>query len=77
MPRRPSSTGAVVGTSGSGESTLLNILSLPDRPTEGAYRVRNRNAGELTDRQRTSLRNRQIGFVFQEFNLLARAARRR
>ena len=64
---------AVVGASGSGKSTLLNILGLLDRPTDGAYRVRNRDAGELTDRERTSLRNREIGFVFQEFNLLARA----
>ncbi len=64
---------AVVGASGSGKSTLLNILGLLDRPTQGAYRVRNRDAGELNDRERTSLRNREIGFVFQEFNLLARA----
>lgn len=64
---------AVVGASGSGKSTLLNILGLLDRPTQGAYRVRNRDAGELTDSARTSLRNREIGFVFQEFNLLARA----
>ena len=64
---------AVVGASGSGKSTLLNILGLLDRPTDGAYRVRSRDAGELTDRERTSLRNREIGFVFQEFNLLARA----
>ena len=64
---------AVVGASGSGKSTLLNILGLLDRPTDGAYRVRNRDAGELNDRERTSLRNREIGFVFQEFNLLARA----
>ena len=64
---------AVVGASGSGKSTLLNILGLLDRPTQGAYRVRSRDAGELNDRERTSLRNREIGFVFQEFNLLARA----
>ena len=64
---------AVVGTSASGKSTLLNILDLPNRPTEGAYRVRNRDAGELIDRQFTSLRNRESGYVFQEFNLLARA----
>ena len=68
---------AVVGTSGSGKSTLLNILGLLDRPTEGTYRIRKQNAGELTDRQRTTLRNREIGFVFQEFNLLARATARR
>ena len=68
---------AVVGTSGSGKSTLLNILGLLDRPTEGTYRIHRQDAGELTDRQRTTLRNREIGFVFQEFNLLARATARR
>ena len=68
---------AVVGTSGSGKSTLLNILGLLDRPTEGTYRIRKQDAGELTDRQRTTLRNREIGFVFQEFNLLARATAQR
>ena len=48
---------AVVGTSGSGKSTLLNILGLLDRPTEGTYRIHNQDAGELTDKQRTTLRN--------------------
>ncbi len=68
---------AVVGTSGSGKSTLLNILGLLDRPTEGTYRIRQQDAVDLTDRQRTTLRNREIGFVFQEFNLLARATAQR
>ena len=68
---------AVVGTSGSGKSTLLNILGLLDRPTEGTYRIRQQDAVELTDKQRTTLRNREIGFVFQEFNLLARATAQR
>lgn len=68
---------AVVGTSGSGKSTLLNILGLLDRPSEGAYRIRQQDAGKLTDKQRTTLRNREIGFVFQEFNLLARATAQR
>ena len=68
---------AVVGTSGSGKSTLLNILGLLDRPTDGTYRIHKQSAGELTDRQRTTLRNKKIGFVFQEFNLLARATARR
>ena len=68
---------AVVGTSGSGKSTLLNILGLLDRPTEGAYRIRQQDAGELNDKQRTTLRNKEIGFVFQEFNLLARATAQR
>ena len=68
---------AVVGASGSGKSALLNILGLLDRPTEGTYRIRKQDAGGMRDRQRTALRNREIGFVFQEFNLLARATARR
>ena len=67
---------AVVGTSGSGKSTLLNIIGLLDRPTKGTYRIRMQDVGELTDRQLATLRNREIGFVFQEFNLLSRASAR-
>ena len=64
---------AIVGTSGSGKSTLMNIIGLLDRPTDGVYQIRGQNAGELTGRQLADLRNREIGFVFQQFNLLARA----
>ncbi len=64
---------AIVGTSGSGKSTLMNIVGLLDRPTDGVYQIRGQSAGELTGRQLADLRNREIGFVFQQFNLLARA----
>ena len=64
---------AIVGTSGSGKSTLMNIIGLLDRPTDGVYQIRGQSAGELTGRQLADLRNREIGFVFQQFNLLARA----
>ena len=64
---------AIVGTSGSGKSTLMNIVGLLDRPTDGVYQIRGHSAGDLTGRQLADLRNREIGFVFQQFNLLARA----
>ena len=67
---------AVVGASGSGKSTLMNIIGLLDRPTEGSYRIRKQDAAQLTDRQLAILRNREIGFVFQQFNLLARVSAR-
>lgn len=63
---------AVVGPSGSGKSTLLNIIGLLDRPTQGTYLIRSEDAGELTNRQLATLRNKEIGFVFQGYNLLAR-----
>ncbi len=63
---------AVVGPSGSGKSTLLNILGCLDRPTSGGYVFDDRDVGELSDVERTRLRQNQIGFVFQFFHLLAR-----
>ncbi len=62
---------AVVGASGSGKSTLLNILGLLDTPTGGSYHLLGRDIADLCDRERTALRARSIGFVFQEFHLLA------
>ena len=64
---------AIVGTSGSGKSTLMNIIGLLDRPTDGVYQIRGHRAGDLTGRQLADLRNKEIGFIFQRFNLLARA----
>ena len=61
---------AVVGPSGSGKSTLLNVMGLLDRPTCGTYRFNGADVGALPDGQRTALRGRGIGFVFQAFHLL-------
>jgi len=63
---------AVMGASGSGKSTLLNVLGCLDRPTRGRYRLAGRDAGGLSSDARAELRNREIGFVFQSFNLLPR-----
>jgi ABC-type lipoprotein export system ATPase subunit len=60
----------IVGPSGSGKSTLLNILGCLDRPTSGAYLIDGIDAGRLNDDERTALRARRIGFVFQTFHLL-------
>ncbi len=62
---------AVRGASGSGKSTLLQILGLLDRPTAGEYHLDGRLVSELNDRERTRLRNEDIGFVFQSFHLLS------
>ncbi len=64
---------AVVGQSGSGKSTLMNILGCLDTPTGGTYRINGRDVRGLGDDDLADLRNREIGFVFQTFNLLARA----
>lgn len=61
---------AVIGPSGSGKSTLLNLLGLLDRPTQGRYMFAGHDASILNERERTALRGRRIGFVFQQFHLL-------
>ena len=61
---------AIVGRSGSGKSTLLNILGLLDLPTRGAYRFNGIDTGTLDDGERSGLRGRSIGFVFQAFHLV-------
>jgi putative ABC transport system ATP-binding protein len=63
---------AIVGPSGSGKSTLLNLLGALDRPTTGAVRLDGRDIATLSDTQLARLRNAEIGFVFQQFHLLAR-----
>lgn len=63
---------AIVGPSGSGKSTLLHILGLLDRPSGGDYFFMGKNAMELDDRALAHVRNKDIGFVFQMFNLLPR-----
>ena len=60
---------AIMGPSGSGKSTLLNLLGLLDRLTGGSYRLDGREVAGLDDDERSRLRNRQIGFIFQAFNL--------
>ena len=65
---------AVMGASGSGKSTLLNILGCLDQPTQGGYRLAGVDVGGLSLNQLAELRNRRIGFVFQNFNLIPRTS---
>jgi len=64
---------SIMGVSGSGKSTLMNILGCLDRPTQGHYVLEGRNLTTLNNDELAYIRNRRIGFVFQQFNLLARA----
>ena len=61
---------AIVGTSGSGKSTLLNMIGGLDRPTSGIAKIQGKNLLELNDEQLTIFRRRNIGFIFQNYNLL-------
>jgi ABC-type lipoprotein export system ATPase subunit len=65
---------ALIGPSGSGKSTLMNTLGCLDRPTEGSYLLDGQEVVSMTREQRARIRNDQIGFVFQNFNLLARTS---
>lgn len=64
---------SVVGESGSGKSTLMNIIGVLDRQTAGIYYLEGQDVNQMTDEVRSDVRNRRIGFVFQNFNLLPRA----
>ena len=61
---------AIIGASGSGKSTLMNILGCLDIPTYGDYHLDGTDITELSDRQLAHIRNKQIGFIFQGFNLI-------